>query len=97
MPLYYDARGEKLGVAISDLNERIAAKLEELEQLEIEDIDVAQRLEQELKREYHVITAEPSGSTRSPRTSSSIFRPNGRAGRRCSSRSTRSRRFACMN
>lgn len=31
VPLYYDARGEKLGVAIGDLNERIAAKLEELE------------------------------------------------------------------
>ncbi len=54
VPLYYDARGEKLNVAISDLNERIAAKLEELE---IEDIDVAQRLERELKRDYHVITA----------------------------------------
>ena len=54
MPLYYDARGEELGVAIDDLNERIADKLEELE---IEDIDVAQRLEQELKRDYHVVTA----------------------------------------
>ena len=54
VPLYYDARGDKLGVAISDLNERIAAKLE---QLEIDDIDVAQRLERELKREYHVVTA----------------------------------------
>ena len=54
MPLYYDARGEKLGVATTDLNERIAAKLEALE---IEDIDVAQRLERELKRDYHVVTA----------------------------------------
>ena len=54
VPLYYDARGEKLNVAISDLNERIAAKLEELE---IDDIDVAQRLERELNRDYHVITA----------------------------------------
>lgn len=53
VPLYYDARGEKLNVAIGDLNERIAAKLEELE---IDDIDVAQRLERELKRDYHVIT-----------------------------------------
>src|ERR1700730_7857765 len=52
--LYYDARGDKLGVAISDLNERIAEKLE---QLEIDDIDVAQRLERALKREYHVVTA----------------------------------------
>lgn len=54
VPLYYDARGDKLGVAVGDLNERIAAKLEELE---TEDIDVAQRLERELQRDYHVITA----------------------------------------
>ncbi len=54
VPLYYDARGDKLGVAIGDLNERIAAKLEELE---TGAIDVEQRLEQELKRDYHIITA----------------------------------------
>ncbi len=54
VPLYYDARGEKLGVAIGDLNERIA---EELEKLEINDIDVEQQLERELKRDYHIITA----------------------------------------
>lgn len=54
VPLYYDARGEKLGVVIGDLNERISEKLEELEK---EDIDVEQRLEQELKRDYHIITA----------------------------------------
>jgi type I restriction enzyme, R subunit len=55
VPLYYDARGEKLGVAIGDLNERIAEKLEELE---TDDIDVEQRLERELKRDYHIITAD---------------------------------------
>lgn len=55
VPLYYDARGDKLGIAIGDLNERIAEKLEELE---TEDIDVQQRLERELKRDYHIITAE---------------------------------------
>lgn len=54
VPLYYDARGEKLGLSIGDLNERIAEKLEALE---IDDIDVEQRLERELKRGYHVITA----------------------------------------
>ena len=54
VPLYYSARGEKLGVAIGDLNERIAY---ELAKLEIDDIDVAQRLERELKRDYHVVTA----------------------------------------
>ena len=42
-------------MAIDDLNERIAERLEELE---TDDIDVAQRLERELKRDYHVITAE---------------------------------------
>ena len=54
VPLYYDARGDKLGVAVGDLNERIAAKLEELE---TGNIDVEQRLQQELKRDYHIITA----------------------------------------
>ncbi|MGO8708250.1 MAG: type I restriction endonuclease subunit R [Terracidiphilus sp.] len=55
VPLYYDARGEKLGIATPDLNKKIAEKLE---QLEIEDVDVAHRLEMELKREYHILTAE---------------------------------------
>jgi type I restriction enzyme R subunit len=55
VPLYYDARGDKLGVAIGDLNKRIADKLEELE---TEDIDVQQHLEKELKRDYHIITAD---------------------------------------
>ena len=54
VPLYYDARGEKLGVATEELNEKIASKLEELE---IKDVDVQQRLERELKRDYHIITA----------------------------------------
>jgi len=55
VPLYYDARGDKLGVAVGDLNERIAGVLEDLE---ITEIDVEQRLEQELKRDYHIITAD---------------------------------------
>ncbi|POQ98323.1 DEAD/DEAH box helicase [Alkalispirochaeta sphaeroplastigenens] len=54
VPLYYDARGDKLGLAVNDLNERIAEKLEEIE---TSDIDVDQRLEQALKRDYHIITA----------------------------------------
>ncbi|MCC0567237.1 type I restriction endonuclease subunit R [Brevibacillus borstelensis] len=54
VPLYYDARGDKLGVAKNELNERIAEKLE---QFEFEDIDLEQRLERELKRDYHVFTA----------------------------------------
>jgi type I restriction enzyme, R subunit len=55
VPLYYDARGEKLGIATSELNERIAEKLEEIE---FDDIDTATRLENELRRDYHLITAE---------------------------------------
>ena len=55
VPLYYDARGEKLGIATNDLNERIAEKLEEIE---IDDLDTTERLEKELKRDYHLITAE---------------------------------------
>ncbi|MCC5847838.1 MAG: type I restriction endonuclease subunit R [Verrucomicrobia bacterium] len=54
VPLYYDARGDKLGITVGDLDERIAAKLEELG---TQDIDEVQRLEKELKRDYHIITA----------------------------------------
>ena len=55
VPLYYDARGEELGIATNDLNERIAAKIEEFE---IDDVDTAERLEREMARDYHVITAQ---------------------------------------
>ena len=55
MPLYYSPRGEKIGVATTELNERITAKLEEFE---TDDIDVTLRLERGLKRDYHVITAQ---------------------------------------
>jgi type I restriction enzyme R subunit len=55
VPLYYDSRGDTLGLATNDINERIAEKLEKIE---IDDIDVSQRLEKELKRDYHIITAE---------------------------------------
>lgn len=54
VPLYYDSRGEKLGIATSDLNDKIA---EVLEGVEFEDVDVQQRLEGEIKRDYHIITA----------------------------------------
>jgi type I restriction enzyme R subunit len=54
LPLYYDARGDKLGVSVGDLNERIAAKLEEID---TGGIDVRERLEKELKRDYHILTA----------------------------------------
>jgi type I restriction enzyme, R subunit len=54
VPLFYDNRGEKLQIATTDINERIAAKLEEI------DLDPDQQalLEKELAREYHIITAE---------------------------------------
>ncbi|MBP2132157.1 type I restriction enzyme R subunit [Methanomicrobium sp. W14] len=54
VPLYYESRGEKLGVAVGDINEKIAEKLGDLE---VDDIDAGQRLENELKRDYHIITA----------------------------------------
>lgn len=54
VPLYYEARGDKLGISIGDINEKIAEKLEEYENL---DIDVEQRLQKELKRDYHIITS----------------------------------------
>ncbi len=66
VPLYYDARGDKLvftddsgdEFTVADprgINEKIAEKLEELE---IDDVDVTQRLERELKRDYHILTAK---------------------------------------
>ena len=56
VPLYYDARGEKLEVTTTDLNEKVAEKLVELE---IDDIDVAERLEKALRQDYHTITSKP--------------------------------------
>ena len=54
VPLYYDNRGEKLKITTTDINERIAEKLEELE------FDPAEqaRLEKELGRDYHIVTAQ---------------------------------------
>jgi type I restriction enzyme, R subunit len=55
VPLYYDSRGDKLGISTNDLNERIAEKLDEIE---LEDINLEQRLERELKGDYHILTAQ---------------------------------------
>ncbi len=55
VPLYYDARGDKLGIATNDLNQRIAEKLDEVE---LEDVNLEQRLERELKGDYHILTAQ---------------------------------------
>ena len=58
VPLYYDARGEKLKVATTELNERIAGKLEEFEDELKADRDPQRRLESAMGRDYHVITAD---------------------------------------
>ena len=52
--LIYDNRGEKLGVARHDLNERIAAKIEEAEL----DPDQEALLDKLLGQDYEVITAD---------------------------------------
>lgn len=54
--LYYDNRGEKLKLTTTKINDKIAAKIEELE-LE-NDPDKRARLEAEMSREYHIITAD---------------------------------------
>ncbi len=56
LPLYYDARGDKLQVTGDGLNEKLA---EAIAEAEIDDADVAAKLSDDLKREYHVVTAEP--------------------------------------
>ena len=57
VPLFYDARGEKLKVATDDLNERIAQKLAEYEEALAGDPDAQRRLELAMGKDYHVITA----------------------------------------
>lgn len=52
--LIYENRGEKLGVARADLNDRIAAKIEEAEL----DPDQAALLDKLLGKDYEVITAD---------------------------------------
>ena len=54
VPLYYDARGEQLGISVKNLNEKIAAKLEEITS---GNLDEQLKLEKELARDYHIITA----------------------------------------
>ncbi len=54
VPLKYDNRGEKLQISTTEINEKMAEKLEETDL----DPDQEARLEKELAREYHIITAE---------------------------------------
>jgi type I restriction enzyme R subunit len=56
LPLYYDARGDKLKLTGSGLNEKLAAAIADAE---VDDPDVAAKLSDDLKREYHIVTAEP--------------------------------------
>lgn len=56
LPLYYDARGDKLRLSGDGLNENLAAAIADAE---IDDPDVAAKLSDDLKREYHIVTAEP--------------------------------------
>lgn len=55
LPLFYDARGDKLNISGAGLNDRLA---EAIADAEIDDPDVAAKLQDDLKREYHVVTAE---------------------------------------
>lgn len=56
LPLYYDARGDKLRLSADGINDKLAAAIADAE---IDDADVAAKLSDDLKREYHVVTAEP--------------------------------------
>jgi len=53
VPLFYDSRGEKLKLTTTDINMKLAEKLEEIEL----DADQEALLERDLSRAYHVITA----------------------------------------
>jgi type I restriction enzyme R subunit len=52
--LVYESRGERLGITISDLNDRIAEKIEKADL----DMDQIAHLEKLLGRDYEVITAD---------------------------------------
>lgn len=54
VPLFYDNRGEKLHLTTTDINAKIAEKLQDLQL----DVDEEAHLEKELGRDYHIITAE---------------------------------------
>jgi type I restriction enzyme R subunit len=54
-PLYYDAGGERPGLATTERNEKIAAAIE---CAEINAIDVVQRMNAELKRNHYIITSK---------------------------------------
>lgn len=53
VPLYYESRGEKLGIVDTELNSRIEEKIEEFD---LSD-DQEEKLRRALAKEYHVITS----------------------------------------
>ncbi|MCP4688148.1 MAG: type I restriction endonuclease subunit R, partial [Desulfobacterales bacterium] len=53
VPLFYDNRGEKLALTTTGINDKIAEVLEAFDS----DVDQRARLEKEMGREYHVVTA----------------------------------------
>ena len=54
VPLFYDCRGEKLQLTTVEIDEKIAAALEQFDL----NSDQEARLEKELAREYHILTAQ---------------------------------------
>ncbi|MFZ9736774.1 MAG: type I restriction endonuclease subunit R [Prochlorotrichaceae cyanobacterium] len=57
VPLYYDARGEKLEVITNEVNDRIAEKLAEVESSG-EDDNTIDRLKKALGKDYGILTSE---------------------------------------
>lgn len=53
VPLFYENRGEKLGIVDLEINQKLADKIAEYDL----DPDQEAKLERDLKREYHVVTA----------------------------------------
>ena len=90
--LVYENRGEKLGVARLDLNDRIAERSSKA------DLDPDRRRCSKSCSARTTRSSPPtSASTRSPPISSSTARPAGSPASRCSSASTRSPAPACIS
>ena len=89
--LVYENRGEKLGVARTDLNDRIAARIEEAEL----DPDQEALLERLLGQDYEVITADERLDKIAIDFVEHCATRWGIGASRCWSASTRSRAPAC--
>jgi hypothetical protein len=84
--LVYENRGEKLGLARLDLNDKIAHAVDAADL----DPDQTALLEKLLGKDYEVITADQRLDRKSPPTSSSIAARAGKRARPCWCASTRS-------